>query len=99
MRNLEDRIYREQERIIRRDYGKRAADQANYGWGVDEDDGSIIVSTKVYGHGVLITYGDRSTGVLDHAFACDGRTRHGTGGGFRSTSSSRRSTPATAGPC
>jgi len=66
--HLEDRIYNEQERIIRRDFGKRAADRANYGWGVDDGDEHLTVNTKVYGHGVFTTVADRRTGVLDHAF-------------------------------
>lgn len=58
MDDLEDRIYAHQERVIREKYGKEAADQANYGWGVDERDDSITVETKIYGDEpmVLVTF-------------------------------------------
>ena len=39
-----DRVYAEQHKMIEKRYGKRAADEANYGWGANE--GSI--ATKVY---------------------------------------------------
>jgi hypothetical protein len=45
----EDAVYASQQAYIRKRFGKKAADHANYGWGVDE----YMVSTKVYGHGVL----------------------------------------------
>ena len=40
----ESRIYDAQEKEIKKKYGKRAMEYANYGWGVDDHS----VSTKVY---------------------------------------------------
>jgi len=51
--DAESRIYGEQYEEVKREYGKRAADRANYGWGVEDGDGYVRVSTKVYGRGVL----------------------------------------------
>ena len=48
----ESDIYISQEVVIKNRYGKEAADKANYGWGVDD----CTVQTKVYGHGVLISW-------------------------------------------
>ena len=41
----EGRVYAEQAKAIEAKYGKAAADNANYGWAVDDDG----VATKVYG--------------------------------------------------
>jgi len=65
---LEERAYNEQYKEIKKAYGQKAADKANYGWGVDE--GSI--ATKVYlpdGAQVLVTSFDPSgdiNQVMDH---------------------------------
>lgn len=56
---MEDRVYAAQEAWIRARCGKKAAEIANYGWYVDE----YTVSTKIYGHGILM-----SCGVDDHTF-------------------------------
>lgn len=55
----EGAIYRAQERIISGAHGKRAADRANYGWGVDAGPRFVEVSTKVYGHGVLTSRAEK----------------------------------------
>lgn len=54
--NVEDRediTYGLQEEYIIEHFGKEAAENANYGWFVDEVDETI--STKVYGVGILTT--------------------------------------------
>ena len=59
---LEDRIYDRQYTKIKARFGKKIADNANYGWAVDGDGPTVIVSTKVYhpdGAKVLTTYGAR----------------------------------------
>ena len=53
LEQVEDRIYISQARWILKRFGAKAADSANYGWGVDETDNWVNVQTKVYGHGVL----------------------------------------------
>lgn len=63
-RDAESRLYAEQEKIIEREYGKKERDRANYGWGVEEGEDFIAISTKVYvaGRPVLIsikTFGER----------------------------------------
>jgi len=40
-----------------KEYGKEAADNANYGWGVDSEEESISIRTKVYGKGILTSEG------------------------------------------
>jgi hypothetical protein len=65
---LEERVYNEQEKMIRESYGRRAAKMANYGWGVDGTDEYIYVETKVYGHGVLCSRATFSTGLITHNF-------------------------------
>jgi hypothetical protein len=63
----EERIYRAQYRWIKKNYGQRPANDANYGWGVSSsDDGSPDVATKVYGHGVLRTWIE--SGRIKHDF-------------------------------
>jgi hypothetical protein len=53
---LEDTIYDEQADWIRAHFGQKAADNANYGWGVSGGDDYLDVATKVYGHGVLRSF-------------------------------------------
>ena len=55
MNAIEDKIYAAQERWIRKRFGDDAADNANYGWGVDvvDEHHYVLVATKIYGHGVL----------------------------------------------
>ena len=65
---LEDKIYKEQEEYIEKEYGKDAANKANYGWGVNDNEDSIEVATKVYGIGILNSTGFPSTGEIDHDF-------------------------------
>jgi hypothetical protein len=48
-----DAIWDAQEDEIRTRWGAEAAEDANYGWFVDEVSG--FIATKVYGHGVLTT--------------------------------------------
>lgn len=56
-RDAESRLYAEQEKIIQREYGKKARDMANYGWAVTEYDTGIAISTKVYvaGRPILVS--------------------------------------------
>jgi hypothetical protein len=68
-KSLESRIYAQQHTRIKRDCGADAADKANYGWGVIDDPNFIDVSTKVYGHGVLRSIGNRSNGQISHEWA------------------------------
>lgn len=63
---LENCIYAEQEKLITKKYGKKVADLANYGQGVDGDEDHVSVSTKVYGYGYLSTVGYYKTGEIDH---------------------------------
>lgn len=58
----------EQTKYIKKNFGKRAADRANYGWGIGGDQHHTSVATKVYGHGVLQTDVDHKTRKIDHDF-------------------------------
>ena len=58
--------YDEQYELICKEFGKRAADNANYGWGVDGDENWTSLATKVYGHGVLQTTLDLADGSTSH---------------------------------
>jgi hypothetical protein len=66
--DIEDRAYDSQYEYIKKNYGKRRADQANYGWGVHEAEDEIVISTKVYGKDpkVLVTVVDLRTGSITH---------------------------------
>jgi len=55
MQKVENEIYDRQYQWIKDNKGKEAAEKANYGWGVDETGKVLVVETKVYGHGVLIS--------------------------------------------
>jgi hypothetical protein len=57
--SIEDKVYDEQYKLIKKKYGKDTADMANYGWGVTGGESWVEVSTKVYGHGVLTSHGNR----------------------------------------
>jgi hypothetical protein len=64
----EDRAYDEQFALIKEVAGKAAADNANYGWCVVEnDDGSLDIQTKVYG---------RRSGVVNTFVSADGTIEH-----------------------
>lgn len=65
-KSLEGRIYEQQYNRIKRAHGRDVADKANYGWGVIDDPNFIDVSTKVYGHGVIRSVGNRSNGSISH---------------------------------
>jgi nicotinamide riboside kinase len=60
-----DKIVASQEKYIKKTFGAKAAQNANYAWSIDGD----VVSTKVYGKGVLISQ-LTNTGV-DHDFEQD----------------------------
>lgn len=64
---LEERAYAAQAAYIRKRFGKEAAESANYGWGVEDWENGVIISTKVYGHGVLTTTGEIGL-PLSHTF-------------------------------
>lgn len=59
----ENDAYDEQEKWIRQAFGRRVAESANYGWGVDEFAGTIC--TKIYGHGYLTTDVDNLMSVFE----------------------------------
>lgn len=65
---LEETAYEQQAALIKEEYGQQASDNANYGWGVDETDDEMVIKTKVYGHGVLISTIDFETGEISHYF-------------------------------
>ena len=52
-------IYEAQEKVIKKKYGEEAAEMANYGWGVDEQEDSVGVATKVYVDPVMILSSDK----------------------------------------
>lgn len=63
-----------QHKMITSKYGKKAADEANYGWG----EGQHSITTKIYakkrgqrGHTLLHTTIDPKTGEHDHEFRGD----------------------------
>lgn len=64
---VEEQIYAEQQAYIEREFGKRAANVANYGWGVTDEDDIVIVSTKVYGHGVLTSQAEAPLWQIKHS--------------------------------
>jgi hypothetical protein len=68
--DLVDAIIADQEKWIKKEYGPLVAKKANYGWSIEEDDVNPAVSTKVYGHGVLISQASKRGGklVFDHDF-------------------------------
>jgi len=63
MQKVEDEIYNQQYQWIKDNRGKEAAEKANYGWGVDETGPELIVETKVYGHGVLVSRGSSKENI------------------------------------
>lgn len=67
-REAQTRIYRDQQRLIEAKFGKSAAEDANYGWGVSGSDGFVSVATKVYGRGVLVSEATRGVRVVEHAW-------------------------------
>ena len=69
IRTLEARVYNEQYDWIRKKFGKRAAEVANYGWGVTGDEDYVSVATKVYGHGVLESNVRLGADEIDHSFS------------------------------
>jgi hypothetical protein len=60
---IEDLIYDQQYELIKERFGRKAADEANYGWFVDACESRVIVSTKVYGHGILQSSGSRRKNI------------------------------------
>ncbi len=63
---IETRIYEQQFDLIYKEHGERAANIANYGWGVGGAEDVLSVSTKVYGHGVLTSTGRRGKEEIEH---------------------------------
>jgi len=45
---IEDLIYDQQYKMIKKKYGAAVADKANYGWGVSGDEHYVSIATKVY---------------------------------------------------
>jgi len=68
-----DKAMDTQHKMITAKYGKRAADEANYGWG----EGKHSITTKIYspkrsaGRILLHTRIDPTTGAHDHQFRGD----------------------------
>jgi hypothetical protein len=52
---FEEEIYRLQRAQIRLLYGKKASQDANYGWAVGADEGYTSISTKIYNPMVILT--------------------------------------------
>lgn len=68
---LEVKAYDQQAKEIERAFGKTSANDANYGWGVDETGKNLQISTKVYGKGVLNTEVNLKTGEMTHDWSDD----------------------------
>lgn len=66
--NDERPIYDEQFTYIEREFGKNAAGNANYGWGVAADDTHVSIATKVYGHGILVSERHKGERRIHHEF-------------------------------
>ena len=64
---VEDEIYNQQYQWIKDKFGKEAAEKANYGWYVDTAGPELVVETKVYGHGVLVSRGSTEEDI-NHKF-------------------------------
>lgn len=70
MRNIdliEQRLLNQQYRLIKERFGQKVAEKANYGWGTTGDEDYVSIATKVYGHGILESYGD-VRGKTTHTF-------------------------------
>lgn len=67
----EDRIYQVQVELIRKRFGKKVADKANYGWGVDGNKDYVDVCTKIYGHGTLTSHARRVNPRIAHHWELD----------------------------
>lgn len=64
---LEDKMYDEQKEYLKKHkYNWRTA---NYGWFVDGHKNKIIICTKVYGVGVLVSTGDLKTKKIEHEWS------------------------------
>lgn len=63
---LDEKAYDEQYELIRKQYGKKKAEMANYGWGVAGDDTYASIATKVYGVGVLQSTVEYATKRITH---------------------------------
>lgn len=56
---IEGAVNRHQWEWVIERYGEDVANKANFGWFVDELDIGVLVSSKVYGHGVLTTRSEK----------------------------------------
>ena len=68
-RKLERRAYAEQSDEIEKRFDRKAAEAANYGWGVDGNDNALSIATKVYRgqpYTVLVTDVDLVNGTITH---------------------------------
>jgi hypothetical protein len=67
-RDWESEICDAQFKLLKKRFGRDDAGMANYGWVVTEGETpeGVVVSSKVYGHGVLTTR--VVDGVLEHHF-------------------------------
>ncbi len=56
--DIEPNVHDQQYEYIKKNYSKKEAERANYGWGTDADERSVSVATKVYGKrpGVVTSY-------------------------------------------
>lgn len=60
----ENKVYTQQDAYITEHFGRHAAQNANYGWAVDENDNTI--GTKVYGYGILTSTVHSDTNIQHH---------------------------------
>ena len=67
--DIEPRIYDQQHDYIKKNYGQKAADDANYGWSAESDEKDVNVSTKVYGKNprVISSYARYPNKKADHS--------------------------------
>ena len=64
-----DKVLDAQFKLITRKYGKKVAEQANYGWGDATKPGYVDIATKVYGPGkILCSFANFPSKQIFHAW-------------------------------
>lgn len=63
---LEGKAFDAQYQMVKLECGQEAADNANYGWGISEDETSSSICSKIYGHGLITTDVNFETGEITH---------------------------------
>lgn len=76
-RQIETKIYNAQELWIEKYVSKKAAKKANYGWFTEGSDKSILIATKIYGHGVLGSSASYPSLEIHHKFEGDEEEEEG----------------------